>query len=512
MSSSRPRMPEGRRPGSIAAAIATVALALLFLLALPAGALAADITGTWELPGEGGTECGVVKQTWTITAGTGAIAGHGEGGAYKWPMEGQVSGSNVEIKTPYEGGGYVAYFVGEVSADGNTMSGTWSPVSYAEAKKSSCTWLAHRKSGAPPPTEGPKPKEEPKTCNPLMGTCSPELVACVGFWAEDCSNLIPRPQPPLACISAFEDCTGFGGGKPGKPGEIDLSGFPENLKATVACDQKTGAVGGLGISSPVTECEIEGHLEANNPDPQADKLITYTENLRIFQGTVELELLHLQDAVVSTMYLKADPGTSMGTTSEERAAHIFRGAMNGALKKVFDQAKTAGKPVDTSATFDVHPFCGHVYSLDPKFCERLQTNVQKYLTLYLTRLQKEKHKWGLDEPEPSASGASLGLTGQAARSAHPRKRGKGPRTLVIAAGGVSVRNGKTGTLTLKVSRAALKHLKTARKHGKRTLTAIATINATVIPGLASTRTVSIKVSLVPTKKHRHGGHRRAPRH
>ena len=98
-------------------AVATLAAALALTGFVAQNAFAADITGTWHLPGGS-----VADQTWTISAGTGTLAGEGAGGFYTWPIEGTISGSAVQIKTAYRGSGYVAYFVGTVSADGVSSS------------------------------------------------------------------------------------------------------------------------------------------------------------------------------------------------------------------------------------------------------------------------------------------------------------------------------------------------------------------------------------------------------
>ena len=104
-------------PRFIALAVCAAALAL----SAPA-AHAADITGTWDMASPD-----IADQTWTFTTGTGTLAGYGAGGPYTWPMEGTISGNAVQVKTTYnELPSYTAYLVGTVSADGTTMSGTWS--------------------------------------------------------------------------------------------------------------------------------------------------------------------------------------------------------------------------------------------------------------------------------------------------------------------------------------------------------------------------------------------------
>lgn len=126
-----------------------IAVALLTLLAAVPLARAADITGTWALPSGS-----VGSQTWTFTAGTGTLAGEGSGGCCTWPMAGTISGNSVRIVTDYRELRYTAYFVGTVSGDGRTMSGTWAEGSYADAERPGASrWSATR--------SGPAPRRDP---------------------------------------------------------------------------------------------------------------------------------------------------------------------------------------------------------------------------------------------------------------------------------------------------------------------------------------------------------------
>jgi hypothetical protein len=72
-------------------------------------------------------------------------------------MEGGVSGNSVQIKTAYRELAYTAYFVGTVSPDGETMSGTWDTGSFLSAAGSTKTWLAHKTGGGQPSPGGGQP-------------------------------------------------------------------------------------------------------------------------------------------------------------------------------------------------------------------------------------------------------------------------------------------------------------------------------------------------------------------
>lgn len=154
-----------------------------------AAATPADITGTWDLvPGS------VAAQSWTFTSGSGALAGEGGGGPYTWPMEGTNSGGTVQIKTAYRNAGYTAYFVGTVSSDGETMSGTWSTGGYVAAATGS-TWVAHRKSSTTPTTTTP-------TTTPTTPALPPTAlrVMCNYYFATDQD----------VCTATVGDATGAG--------------------------------------------------------------------------------------------------------------------------------------------------------------------------------------------------------------------------------------------------------------------------------------------------------------
>ncbi len=154
-----------------------------------AAATPADITGTWDLvPGS------VAAQSWTFTSGSGALAGEGGGGPYTWAMEGTNSGGTVQIKTAYRNSGYTAYFVGTVSSDGETMSGTWSTGGYAAAATGS-TWVAHRKSSTTTPTTT---ETTPSTTPTLPPTAL--RVMCNYYFATDQD----------VCTATVGDATGAG--------------------------------------------------------------------------------------------------------------------------------------------------------------------------------------------------------------------------------------------------------------------------------------------------------------
>ena len=162
----------------LARSATALVLTVIALAAASPAASAADIGGTWDLPSGS-----VAKQEWTFTSGTGTLAGEGKGGSYTWPMEGTLSGNAVQVKTAYRNSGYVAYFVGTVSPDGNTMSGTWSTGGYAAAQSSSSTWVANRRAGSGPNPPGGGQRTPTATqvmCNFIVATDRHTCFVTVG--------------------------------------------------------------------------------------------------------------------------------------------------------------------------------------------------------------------------------------------------------------------------------------------------------------------------------------------
>jgi hypothetical protein len=98
-----------------------------------------DLKGTWQCCGGGGG----AAQTWVITSGRGSISGIGKlpGGQVFAALSGSVSGNHVTIIATYNSfsPGYVGTAIGTVSADGSTMSGTWT-----SNRNQSGTWTATR--------------------------------------------------------------------------------------------------------------------------------------------------------------------------------------------------------------------------------------------------------------------------------------------------------------------------------------------------------------------------------
>jgi hypothetical protein len=111
-----------------------------------------DLTGSWDCCGSGGAAAQIFKIT-SMDLSSGSFSGtatYPSGTAFS-PISGTASGNSVSLTTgPYYGSSYSATFTGTISADNNTMSGTWQ----SNASQSG-TWTATRTSGGGPPVPPP---------------------------------------------------------------------------------------------------------------------------------------------------------------------------------------------------------------------------------------------------------------------------------------------------------------------------------------------------------------------
>jgi hypothetical protein len=109
-------------------------------------AQAANVAGTWNCCGSGGSAASVlhITDSGSSLGGTAALPS----GEVFATIGGTLNGSSVKIVETYNSfdPGYVATFVGAVSSDGKTMSGTWTT-----NEGQSGTWSATEAVAAVPP-------------------------------------------------------------------------------------------------------------------------------------------------------------------------------------------------------------------------------------------------------------------------------------------------------------------------------------------------------------------------
>jgi len=224
--------PSCARRHRLAAVLCAVALAALIV---PTAASAADITGTWDVTGSVAAD-----QTWTFTAGTGVLAGEGGGkSSYTWPMAGTLTGNSVYVKTQYRELNYTAYFKGTVSADGNTMTGTWS--TSPSPTPSDSDWTAVRRGSIPGGGGGKR----------TTGT----RVSC---------NRGPLPTDDFQCTVEVGD----GGSSPTNPtGTVTFTSTRGSFRYGAQCALTPTPLSGGVSSCTVTWIPPVGGLEAGNqPD------------------------------------------------------------------------------------------------------------------------------------------------------------------------------------------------------------------------------------------------------
>ena len=115
-------------------AVLIVLLVSIFMAIVTHGAVAAttyDLRGSWTVGPDPSVQGGTpaTPQTWHITTmdlSSGSFTGNGSGGGHTWSLSGTASRNSVDLtRTDTDGSGYVAHVLGTISADGNSMHGTF---------------------------------------------------------------------------------------------------------------------------------------------------------------------------------------------------------------------------------------------------------------------------------------------------------------------------------------------------------------------------------------------------
>lgn len=322
----------------------------------------------------------------------------------------------------------------------------------------------------PTPAPSPKPPDRP--------------LICVGLWTSFCAGF-PPPDPVQTCVSLWQNCNGFGGRPPAGPGTIDLSGLPTSVTTRAGCDERAGrnpftsrprtakAAQSTGSGGrDATTCLIQIHLEGTDPNSDAD--VAYATLVRQFNAEVDqIKGEHVQGVIVSCA------GVDLNCQRANEALPLFLAKV---VEDAFEAAKAPGKPVQVVG-FDLQraeALCGTTSNAN---CMELFRNLNASLQNHLRFLRSRKAELGLDKPR-AATPRSVAVSVAARR----------PR-VVIGSGTGRLRQGKAGTVRLKFSPQARQILRTARRHGKRSLTLTAVTRATIVPGVTATKRVKVKVLL-----------------
>jgi hypothetical protein len=160
-----------------------------------------NISGTWSCCGTG---TAAVPKTWTITDSGGVLSGMASDPSatdYS-PLSGSINGTSVTIvEGPYTSvPSYTATFVGTVSANGESMSGTWSDTFGRKEE----TWTAMR-------TSGPINEEEAKKAEEAKKKKEEEEKAGKRKSAiqVNCSSFYPGlPNEYFQCTAQVGDASG----------------------------------------------------------------------------------------------------------------------------------------------------------------------------------------------------------------------------------------------------------------------------------------------------------------
>jgi hypothetical protein len=162
----------------LTAGLVVVLMGASVFVADSSGAGSVDITGTWNCCGTGGAAASILQ----ITDSGGTISGDGTSpaGEVYTGLSGTVTGRSFRIVETYNSfsPGYVATFVGSVSADAKTMSGSWS----SNAGQSG-TFTAAR---VTPPVAG-----KSVVSAPVSGQVLVELPGKTTFTAESGGHSLP---------------------------------------------------------------------------------------------------------------------------------------------------------------------------------------------------------------------------------------------------------------------------------------------------------------------------------
>ena len=170
-----------------------------------------SVAGSWSCCGAGGA----AEQSFAITESGGSLSGTAStsGGPFS-PISGSISGTSVTIVTgPYTTDpGYTATFLGTLSANGESMSGTWS-----SNVGQSGTWSATRTSGSPTTTIETTQEKETKA-KAVKAKEEAEAKAKEAKEKEEAAKKKPKGTQPTTMIvfcnqempdtpNAFFECT-----------------------------------------------------------------------------------------------------------------------------------------------------------------------------------------------------------------------------------------------------------------------------------------------------------------
>jgi virginiamycin B lyase len=359
--------------------------------------------------------------------------------------------------------------------------------------------------GAPAggPSGGSAP---PPNCDPILGTCDQSLIVCVGLWTSVCPGPLPAPPPVQTCVSLFESCNGFGSSA-ATPGQIDMSGFPTTLTTSAGCQASSGAFAAASPASPVAHpprgpspraadsstgnalqgarCILKAVVETTD-QAKADQALKYLEDLQSFRNS---DIAAARASILEGLNYLCTPSSGAPETTCFNA-RVVKAALTVKLEAVLAAAGEEGKSVVTAFGIPTS-VCAAQTPMQP--CVDIVAHLQASVEATLRELAARKHELGLDLPPPSASGSRL----HAAASA--RRKYRRPGLLVLASGYGVVAQHSRSTLRLTIGPRVRRLLRAECRRGVKLLAVTVVVQATIVPGVQSSKSHRSHVTLVKHK-------------
>ncbi len=398
---------------------------------------------------------------------------------------------------------------------------------YVSSRGDGAVTVFARETLPPPPGGGdgpPAPGAPPSPLGPAGSTPSPDAprtpLVCIGLWTSTCAGF-PRPDPVQTCVSLWQNCTGFGGGRPATPGTIDLSGFPSSITTRAGCDERGGAnpflprrasanaaqwvpqdpVMGPAQRDP-TSCLFNVHLEGRDPNGADD--VARATLVRQFHAEVDqIQAEHMQGISVACAQLNLGTPMMLRSRSAQaaqwvpqdpvcpRAPSAFEIFLSTAVRNAFGAAKAADRPVPVVSinVARAQALCSGDVQAD---CGALARNLSMSVEQHLRQLGARKTVLGLDRPRTTRPRG----TGAGATAAAGRKRLR----IVLGSGRASLRQGRPGRVKLTFGSQARRILRTAKRRGHRSLQLTAVTRATIVPGVTTTKRTKMRVLLTAPRR------------
>jgi hypothetical protein len=379
------------------------------------GATAHDLRGTFTVhvcPGATSGPCNTgPPQTYTITAedqSTGAFSGNGAGNGQTWKVTGTVNGSTLSL-TDTESG-YNAHITATIGGDSNSFSGT-----YTDSSSGSGTVTGVRTSGPPTTTTTTSTTTTrtttTSTSTTVLGNNPILQELCFILYAQECAGY-PPPNAPIACVSLYQNCNGFGGSKPAQPGTIDMKGLksipiPKPVTNTFVSDPvavgpvscnihnppAAGAQARVAASAPST-CVVKLYLQTTTPIVNAqEKYVVNSEQFAVEVAARKADiLLRVKEACQNAC-------PKFSSQSVTNAITELTSQLTNTLSSSFSSIAKPGKPAPkTAPKIDLKGFCATYGSAAPNGCKELQTAINQDLAAASVDLSSRKTALGLDKP------------------------------------------------------------------------------------------------------------------